>query len=349
MKTKHSIRNLKNLRILISLTSLISLTTATAQTYNIRADFSCSGQVTVTYDLAVDCPSRADVALYYSPNNRDWAPATTVSGAGSLPGQSTGKNKEIIWDSDADNVKFGKFYFKVESSPSCPAGGVIFDCVCWATSNLDEGGVFAANDYDMGALYQWGRQADGHESRTSANYPTDDLTLENGAVSGADLVGGQVASTSGAYGKFIKQMNAPYDWRTPQDDKLWNSGTEEKPEKNTAADPCPAGWRVPTYFELSKLNSPNVTRVWKTDYKGDGSNIKGHLLTDATLSSIFLPAACKRESSNGQVYTWDEGYYWSSRIYSNDYAYYLNIYSSTLFSMNYNGRARGYSIRCVAE
>ena len=189
MKTKHSI-------FFFLLLLSLYLGAANAQVSNTRVDFSCPGQVVVTYDLVAGCPSEVDVALYYSPNNRNWVLAKTVSG--DLLGQTTDTNKEIIWDNNADKVKFGKYFFKVEPlSPLFDA--VNINGVCWAKTNLDVGGVFAANEYDYGALYQWGRQADGHESRMSE--------VHDGVVSGADLVAGQVATTSGASGKFIKDVS----------------------------------------------------------------------------------------------------------------------------------------------
>jgi hypothetical protein len=45
--------------------------------------------------------------------------------------------------------------------------GVVINGICWATRNLDVGGVFVANPEYYGALYQWGRKTDGHESRSS--------------------------------------------------------------------------------------------------------------------------------------------------------------------------------------
>jgi len=46
--------------------------------------------------------------------------------------------------------------------------GVVINGVKWATRNLDVGSTFVENPEDKGALFQWGRPADGHENRTSA-------------------------------------------------------------------------------------------------------------------------------------------------------------------------------------
>ena len=52
---------------------------ASAQTATTQSvDFSCPGQVTVTYDLKTNCAT--DVVLYYSHNKYNWLPASTVTG-----------------------------------------------------------------------------------------------------------------------------------------------------------------------------------------------------------------------------------------------------------------------------
>ena len=85
-----------------------------------------------------------------------------------------------------------------------------------ATSSTD------ADSY--GDLYQWGRNTDGHQIRTST------------------IVLGPVAS--GAEGaNFIKNATTPYDWLTVQDVTRWGA-------TKTANDPCPTGFRVPTESEL---------------------------------------------------------------------------------------------------
>ena len=92
-------------------------------------------------------------------------------------------------------------------------------------------------------------------------FKTDDTSEENGVVSGSENfdTNDQIVNTHPAYGKFIKQYEVPYDWRTPQNDALWNAGSETSPVK-TPNDPCPAGWRVPTHTELQSLAS--VTKEW---------------------------------------------------------------------------------------
>ena len=82
--------------------------------------------------------------------------------------------------------------------------GIVINGIKWATRNLAAHGKFVENPEDYGALFQWGRKGDGHEQRTSPNYPTNDNSTENGVVGGSGLdANGQIVGTHAAYGKFI--------------------------------------------------------------------------------------------------------------------------------------------------
>ena len=81
----------------------------------------------------------------------------------------------------------------------------------------------STDDEAYGDLYQWGRNADGHQSRTST------------------VAAGPVAS--GAEGaNFITSGTG--DWLSTQDDARWGA-------TKTANDPCPTGFRVPTNTEFN--------------------------------------------------------------------------------------------------
>ena len=216
----------------------------------------------------------------------------------------------------------------------------LFNGVKWATRNLASHGKFVEKPEDYGALFQWGRKGDGHEQRTSPNYPTNDNSQEAGVVSGAGLdANGQIVSTHAAFGKFIKQNEPPCDWCSPQNDLLWNSGTETAPIK-TANDPCPAGWRVPTIAELQSLIDSGSE--WEElngvtgRYFGDGAN------------KLFLPAAGVRgHSTGGVLLSGESGGYWSSTV-SDIYAHHLGFLSGGV-GVDYTLRALGLGVRCVSE
>jgi hypothetical protein len=208
--------------------------------------------------------------------------------------------------------------------------GVIINGVKWATRNLATHGKFVENPKDYGALFQWGRVGDGHEQRYSLTY--------DGAVNGSQNFdeNGQIKNTHPAYGKFIAPNGGSYDWRVPQNNTLWNSGSESVPIK-TANDPCPDGWRLPTKTELATLgdgewtDTPVLGRSF-----GSGSNL------------LFLPVAGSRHFQGSGYGDGKFGYYWSCTPISTS-TYFLGFSSDELEIFNSGTRAYGFSIRCVAE
>ena len=293
--------------------------------------FSCPGTVEITYYLPVS--GCVEVTLEYSPDKCTWNP---VPGAeGDLgPQISGGSDKKITWDAAAHNASFGKLYFRVlyPAAPTCDElDGVMINGKCWAKTNLDVGGNFAIDHaYNKSALYQWGRLADGHAARNSTTYGTQSST----DAPGHDM--------------FIIGFS---DWRSSQNDFLWNSGTETCPVK-TDFDPCPEHWRVPTRTELETLgtsaNQTYVTKEWKTNFEVSGVN--GWLCNDnSSGSSLFLPVTGLRYANNGTFndsYT-AYGFYWSSTPNGTDaYSLYFN---SGNFGVAYYIRANGISVRCVKE
>ena len=217
--------------------------------------------------------------------------------------------------------------------------------VCWATHNLKAHGEFVDNPEDYGALFQWGRRGDGHEQHNSARYPNDNDAYENGVVSGAENFDAncQIVSSHDAFGKFIKGTGGDWDWRSPQQDNLWNSGTQASPVK-TVNDPCPTGWRIPTYDELFVLAYlPSSQRVWTTNWNGTGIN--GYVFGTAP-DTIFLPAAGYRYSNNGVVLLEGTvGHYWNSTaLGTRAPALYFNGSNVNMIALD---RADGLSVRCV--
>ena len=145
--------------------------------------------------------------------------------------------------------------------------------------------------------------------------------------------------------KFYYVSQSPYDWNKVKNDELWNSGTESAPVK-TKYDPCPEGWRVPTYAELAKLNKNYSS--WTTSEGQNGRYFTGDYTCLDKAPQVFFPAAGLRSDDDGDAYgRGGNGYYWSSRP---DYANANRIYFySSSVGMGYNNRANGYPVRCVQE
>jgi hypothetical protein len=175
----------------------------------------------------------------------------------------------------------------------------------WMDRNLGATQV-AASSTDAAAygdLYQWGRGNDGHQCRTSATTTT---------LSSSDQPGN---------GNFILSPNAPNDWRSPQNDNLWQG-------VNGVNNPCPSGYRIATYTELN-----NERLSWSSNNNVGAYN-----------SPLKLPYSGGRDAITGQVNT-VLGYLWSSTI--------SGVNSQTIDFSNVNAyqwnsvRGQGCTVRCI--
>ena len=217
--------------------------------------------------------------------------------------------------------------------------GIVIGDVVWAPVNCGyEPATADYKGYPYGKLYQWGRKYGQGYNSNDATYP-----------SGEKLVAGPVMPSVGKSDEnadvFFTVSESPYDWCKAPNDALWNSGTEDEPVR-TETDPCPAGWRVPTYKELENLNKNSS---WTTNDAGhEGRYFSGEYTFIDGAPKVFFPAAGRRNNDDGRAY--DRGdivYYWSSRPCSY-HAYSLFFYSGGTDMLNYS-RADGYSVRCVQE
>jgi len=180
---------------------------------------------------------------------------------------------------------------------------------CWLDRNLGATQV-ATSSTDVSAygdLFQWGRLDDGHQVRTS---PTT-TTLSNSDVPGHNM--------------FIKAPNNPFDWRSPQNNNLWQG-------EGGTNNPCPDGYRLPTQAEWDTERAS-----WNTN------NAAG-----AFASPLKLPMAGYRDYFGGSVdYEGSGGNYWSSTV-SGVYAWFLGFYSDDALMYSYY-RALGFSVRCLKD
>ena len=179
----------------------------------------------------------------------------------------------------------------------------------WMDRNLGASQV-ATSSTDSAAygdLYQWGRGSDGHEKRnspiTSVNSSTDDP----------------------GHGNFITESSYPYDWRVPQNNNLWQG-------ESGINNPCPAGFRLPTYTELE-----TERLSWAIN------NSAG-----AFASPLKLVFAGYRYNDDGTVVgAGSVGLYWSGTV-DGIYSRYLGFFSYYAF-MSYSHRAFGFSARCLED
>ena len=177
---------------------------------------------------------------------------------------------------------------------------------CWLDRNLGATQVATSstdtNSY--GWYYQWGRGTDGHQLSTSSTSTT---------LSPTDSVAAPDTT------KFITTSVNPNDWRSPQNNNLWQgvSGTNN---------PCPSGWRVPAQNEWNALLSSEGV-----------SNITG-----AFVSTLKIPLAGYR-SYTGTIANNNSGYYWSSSISG------AGSTAMVAAGPRSDVRAYGYPVRCIKD
>jgi uncharacterized protein (TIGR02145 family) len=168
-----------------------------------------------------------------------------------------------------------------------------------------------------GSLFQWGRAADGHEL----------ITYTSGTL--GTPVNGTTSTLSGtdtpAHKWFITTSSGNYDWRTPQNNNLWQgvSGTNN---------PCPVGYRLPTNAELTTL----VTT----------SSITSSATAASSTLKLTLPG--NRSSSDGSLSSVGiNGYYWSSSVGGTSAS--IRYFSSGGTFTFIDLRANGWSVRCLKD
>ncbi len=182
-------------------------------------------------------------------------------------------------------------------------GTVLRNGRCWLDRDLGASRVCIsyADSQCYGHNFQWGRLADGHQVRTSGTTTT---------LSSSDVPG---------HGDFITTSSFPDDWRSPQNNSLWQgvSGINN---------PCPSGWRVPTSAEL------NAERQSWSPINSEG----------AFNSSLKWATSGRRAARDGWVQPGGgAGYIWSSSPGQ-------NLYISTVgANMEGNSRANGMKVRCI--
>jgi Leucine-rich repeat (LRR) protein len=179
----------------------------------------------------------------------------------------------------------------------------------WMDRNLGAAQVAtsASDPAGYGGLYQWGRGTDGHQLRTSGTTST---------LSTSDDPG---------HGDFITTIPYPYDWRSPQNDNLWQG-------LDGINNPCPAGFRLPTNLELE------TERVSWSSQDSAG----------AYASPLKLPMAGYRWRDDGRlVGDGTAGRYWgSTALLGQSIKWQIHDVSA---GESYSHRAFGFSVRCIMD
>lgn len=185
------------------------------------------------------------------------------------------------------------------------------DNKCWLDRNLGANRV-ALNHTDTearGDLFQWGREDDGHQSRTS------------------DVTQTLATTNSPGHDDYIAVTYAgstpPYAWSNPQDLNLWQG-------VNGVNNVCPTGFRLPTETELeAERNS------WITD------DVFG-----AFASPLKLTLTMYRNDI-GNIWGTNSGYYWTSTVVNNTSVRLLEV--PNVFNCYWYNNQIGFgnAVRCI--
>jgi hypothetical protein len=184
----------------------------------------------------------------------------------------------------------------------------------WMDRNLgaSRAATSSTDAASYGDLYQWGRGTDGHQFRNSGT---------TNILSSVDQP---------THGKFISQNSSGGDWRSPQNDNLWQG-------VNGKNNPCPNGYRIPTEAEwIGERGSWDLkdrTGAFNSPLK---LTVGGYRFYTGS-----LPASLLGVGSSGN--------YWSSSMD-------MDSYTSRGFAFGFMyadgasiGRAEGRSIRCIKD
>ena len=239
----------------------------------------------------------------------------------SARGNFTSKGKhDIILHATGIPMAAGDHDFILNTSPNnCPFTRTINSNIpivkgtagkIWMAYNLGATAVPTSptDAAGYGDLYQWGRATDGHEKRTSLTTTTRSST------------------DTPVDGKFIYTTTPPHNWRSPENNKLWQGAGGDN-------NPCPAGFRIPTLRELhDEISQSNIIDV----------------ATAFNNTPLKFVAAGYRDPVNGNLKNVDlAGNHWTSDIDSrNNSPYFLHIHSG------YHGgysQTFGFSVRCIQD
>lgn len=198
-----------------------------------------------------------------------------------------------------------KYFLNVNLSKRCGAyiaPGVWKDFMCHNLGADTKADPLTASSSIFGAKYQWGRASEAISQATD------------------------ISTTS-----YISGWNS-----APAPNTSWSDAAK------TANDPCPNGYRLPTYTEWRGVLANNtITRTGDWSGTGYGNAIK---IGD----NLLLPATGYRFPSDGTLNPRNVGYYWSS-TYSggnNGAALYFDQNTQAVYDTD---MPRGINIRCIAQ
>ena len=183
----------------------------------------------------------------------------------------------------------------------------------------------------LGLYYQWGRKDPFPGPRDFTDYPSK-----------AMLAGAQFTKDANqrtveygiAHPNEYSYGAGSCDWLVEPIADLW-----DKEGSKTIYDPCPVGYKVPAYdAELPMWKKTNDNWTFSDNF----------WMTNSASTSVF-PLAGYIDDGNGSFVMKKRTFYWSSKEYTD----HIRACGADVRAPSYNGektyKARGASVRCVAE
>jgi hypothetical protein len=188
----------------------------------------------------------------------------------------------------------------------------------WLDRNLGASRVATSSTDTQayGDYYQWGRPADGHQTKYLTNNNSTGFTNTRSATA--------VPSTD----LWIEPTDGSNNWYTMADNTLWTGA-------NPATNPCPAGFRIPTQAEWSAERA-----TWSSTNAAGGF---------ASPLKLTRPGMLTSFGSSGAYFTAKDnfGQYLTQTAFNSGGALYFGIEGGNAwFDQNYY-KSHGMSVRCI--
>jgi hypothetical protein len=266
-------------------------------------------------------------------------------------GTASGNAVIAAYDTDGTTILWSWHIWVTSYNPNTSSNGTTYSYTntsgisnVFMDRNLGATSVAAADVNTLGLLYQWGRK-DPFVNASTYNGTTD-LSVIGTAItitSGPTTLANSITTPTTLYYNTLY----PYDWNSSSNTNLW-SGASYGATK-TIFDPCPSGWRVPSFYKTSTRTSP---WIGLETYKGSTYwDTNGFQWTASPPSVGFWPAAGYRFPTTGKlsaVGSGSSGFYWSASPNGN-YRNMLGFSSGNITPSDNGYRGSGYSVRCVQE
>lgn len=253
--------------------------------------------------------------------------------------------------------------------------GIQIGTVIWAPVNCG----YHETDYPYGKFYQWGRVDGFGYTNDEYNNDWDATGIErvDGPISYGDTPNPTVFYTGvfdinhGQWMELDESGDYAFDGTTKWDELRT---LEQFKDNEGIGDPCPRGWRVPTFDELRSLKCNSASLLAGSTYVAYGPNGQpgrffgeNHALAtaDDPMGCIFLPLSGEITPDGGITQNRGRyGHYWASTPDPNEVvgwegptgvygtmaqAIYLASYSGNgVLELSYQ-RAYGINVRCVKD